>query len=61
MSIFAIAISKKTEKATPTNHGVHQVQCILRKQIEPFSENSFYFYSYKRLKKAGFCSFSVKP
>ena len=23
-------------KATPIKHGVHQVQCILRKQIEPF-------------------------
>ena len=33
----------KTTKATPTKHGVHQVQCILRKQIEPFYENSFYF------------------
>ena len=33
----------KTEKATPTNHGVHQVQCIYRKQIEPFSGNSFTF------------------
>ena len=49
--------NRKTRKATPTKHGVHQVKCILKKQIEPFSENSFYFYSYKRLKKAEFCSF----
>ena len=33
---------------------VKEVLSILRKQIEPFSENSFYFYSYKRLNSVPF-------
>ena len=61
ISIFAIAKPRKPRPPIMACTCVHQVQCILRKQIEPFSENSFYFYSYKRLKKVEFCSFSLKP
>ena len=62
LHIYKITII--STKATPPKDGVHlhvhQLQCIMRKQTKPFSENSFQFYSYKEMRKAEFCGETIK-